>query len=68
MKNLKEIKTTFIGLVFGAIGVLFFLNQGEELTTNDLIFLAVCASGFIGFIAAPDKILGVFFGWIKPKK
>lgn len=68
MKNLKEIKTTFIGLVFLAVGALYFwYNKAEELTTNDLIFLAVCAAGFVGFLAAPDKILGVFFGWISKK-
>lgn len=54
MKNIKEIKTTILGLVFIVSGLVYFF-QGEY---NQITFAALEAAGVL-LMLAPDKIIDV---------
>lgn len=56
MKNLKEIKTTFLGLVFLAGGGVHWYMAGEKVNWYALAILG--ASAVLLFLA-PDKIIDI---------
>lgn len=62
MKNLKEIKTTVLGLIFIVSGLVYFF-KGEY---NQITFAALEAAGVL-LILAPDKIIDVILNLYKDK-
>ena len=54
MKNLKEIKTTILGLVFLVAGGIYWYNAGDSV---NWIALACIGSASVLLFLAPDKLI-----------
>lgn len=56
MKNLKEIKTTILGLVFLIAGGVYWYNAGDAV--NWLALASIGAAAVLLFLA-PDKLISI---------
>lgn len=70
MNNLKELKSTVVGIMLFLIGVVITLIEYFTVDTIEwthyILPIAFTAIG-IGFMLSPDRLLDFFFGWAKKK-
>jgi len=69
--NFQHIKTTVIGFLLWILGGVYFalpyFNTDHDLwEVNNAWVIALFVGGFL-FMAAPDRMLDLLFGWLKKK-
>lgn len=64
--NIREWKSTFVGVVLFGIGIYQYLSDGSTEWSNHIEDMVLVGCG-IGFILAPDRLLNFLFGWAKKK-
>lgn len=70
MKNLKELKTTIIGLIIWVATGLYFVTpyfSDKELWEIDNIYVISGVVAGLLLLLAPDKFVTFLFGWLSKK-
>jgi len=70
-KNIKEIKTTIIGLVLWALTIAYFVLpffHEKELWQPELYAIAIGFTGGLLLLLAPDRFVDFLFGYLNKKK
>ena len=70
-KNVKEIKTTIIGLLVWIISGLYFALpyfSDKDLWEVERYEVSIGFVGGLLLILAPDRLLDFLFGWLNKKK